>query len=102
PDSVRNPGDIPGQSRRNRIAIAGIARGCARGVAGGRVAVPGARRCMRLAENLMSHAEARRILRSLSDGIDPLTGEALGHESIFDRPDVIRALFTALEALDAR
>ena len=41
---------------------------------------------------------ARKIIRSLAEGIDPSTGELLPQESVYNRPDVIRALYTILEA----
>ena len=40
---------------------------------------------------------AKEIVRILSDGIDPTTGEVLPAESVYNSPDIIRALFTVLE-----
>ena len=42
--------------------------------------------------------KAREIMRTLADGVDPATGEVLPRESVYNSPDVIRALFTMLEA----
>ncbi|MEX3943544.1 hypothetical protein AB4Y44_29145 [Paraburkholderia sp. BR10937] len=47
----------------------------------------------------MSPQEALPIIRTLADGIDPLTGEVLSGQSPFNQPDVIRALFAAAQAL---
>lgn len=43
---------------------------------------------------------ALRILRTLSDGIDPVTGEIFPPESPYQRPDTIRALLTAVYSLE--
>ncbi len=48
----------------------------------------------------MLPANAKAILESLADGIDPDTGEALPEQDIFNRPLVIRALYAAIRALD--
>lgn len=45
----------------------------------------------------MDIIRARQILRSLAEGVDPLTGEILSSESVYNKPDVIRALYTILE-----
>lgn len=49
----------------------------------------------------MDAAQALPILRALADGRDPASGAPLGSESVFQRPEVIRALFAAVFALDA-
>mgnify|MGYP003295967790 CR=1 FL=1 len=46
----------------------------------------------------MDITRAREVIRILADGADPATGEALPKESVYNSPDVIRALFTILEA----
>ena len=46
----------------------------------------------------MEITRAREIVRTLADGIDPTTGEVLDKENVYNSPDVIRALFTLLEA----
>ena len=48
----------------------------------------------------MSPLDAKKIVESLADGIDPETGEVLPGESPFNNPQVIRALFVASKALD--
>jgi hypothetical protein len=42
---------------------------------------------------------AADVLRALANGTDPLTGGPLSDESALQRPDVIRALYAALDAL---
>lgn len=44
--------------------------------------------------------EAKMIIGCLADGVDPVTGELLHPQSIFNSPQVIRALFVAGEALE--
>ena len=46
----------------------------------------------------MEIVKAREIIRILADGVDPTTGEVLPAESVYNSPEVIRALFTVLEA----
>lgn len=46
----------------------------------------------------MEIAKARKIIRILADGVDPTTGEVLPAESVYNSPEVIRALFAVLEA----
>jgi len=41
--------------------------------------------------------QARTIVRSLAEGVDPTTGEVLFNESVFNKPEVIRALYTIFE-----
>jgi hypothetical protein len=48
----------------------------------------------------MSPTEAKNIIDCLADGIDPETGEIMSAESVFNNPQVIRALFIAGQALD--
>ena len=45
----------------------------------------------------MELARSIEIVHALSQGIDPLTGEALPPGSPYDTPDVIRALHTVLD-----
>lgn len=40
------------------------------------------------------------IIRQLATGVDPSTGELLPSPSIFERPDVIRALYDAERAME--
>ncbi len=48
----------------------------------------------------MSPLEAKNIIDALANGIDPETGEVLLAQSTFNHPQVIRALFVAVAALD--
>lgn len=48
----------------------------------------------------MSPLEAKEIINALANGIDPETGEILPTESTFTSPQVIRALFVAVTALE--
>ena len=44
---------------------------------------------------------ARTIIRHLANGIDPITGEALPLRAPYNHPEIIRALFAALEGLES-
>jgi hypothetical protein len=44
----------------------------------------------------MEISQALKVIRLLSEGVDPDTGEVLEDESTFNRPQVIRALALAL------
>ncbi len=48
----------------------------------------------------MEQAQALSIVRSLADGVDPESGEVFPAESAYQRPQVVRALYAAAEALD--
>lgn len=48
----------------------------------------------------MNQAEALAIVRSLANGVDPASGEVFPAESAYQRPDTVRALFTAVESLE--
>ena len=48
----------------------------------------------------MSPNEAKSIIEALANGIDPETGDDLAAQSVFNNPQVIRALFVASNALD--
>lgn len=45
-------------------------------------------------------SEALEVIKLLSDGIDPETGELLTDNHIFNNPKVIRSLFVAIKALE--
>jgi predicted transcriptional regulator len=45
----------------------------------------------------MTTAEVLRILTNLAEGIDPTTGDKLPVDGLFHHPDVIRALFIAID-----
>lgn len=48
----------------------------------------------------MELSAALDILRRLAEGIDPATGEVYPSDSPYQQPQVIRALFTAIEHLE--
>lgn len=48
----------------------------------------------------MDFNQAHNIINALSEGIDPVTGEVLSQQSIFNQPEVIRALYCARVSLD--
>ena len=50
----------------------------------------------------MNIENAKEILRTLADGINPVTGEVLSSEDSCNQPDVIRALYTILEQLNLK
>jgi len=43
---------------------------------------------------------ALEIIRALADGINPSTGEVFEDDSVYQQPQVIRALFTAVRTLE--
>ena len=47
----------------------------------------------------METIEALRIIEALADGVDPNSGEVFPEESPYQHPQVVRALFRAIEAL---
>lgn len=47
----------------------------------------------------MSPDEARRIVQSLADGRDPISGDEFPEDSVLQHPDIVRALCTAALAL---
>lgn len=51
-------------------------------------------------EETMESSEALRIIRSLADGVDPRTGEVFSEDSPYQHPQVLRALFMAVRALE--
>ena len=50
----------------------------------------------------MDIIHAKEIIRTLADGIDPTTGEALPKENVYNSPEVIRALYTVLEIVNSK
>ncbi|GMW03082.1 MAG: hypothetical protein AMXMBFR84_42180 [Candidatus Hydrogenedentota bacterium] len=48
----------------------------------------------------MNLDRVKKILQSLAEGIDPYTGVALPTDSVYHNPSTVRALYTALRALD--
>jgi len=49
----------------------------------------------------MNHEQALSILRALSNGADPFTGESFPASSPYQHPDVVRALYQAVRALES-
>jgi hypothetical protein len=49
----------------------------------------------------MAPLEAKKVIESLANGIDPETGEVLPPQSALNSPTAIRALFIASKALDS-
>ena len=47
----------------------------------------------------MENAKAADIIAALADGVSPLTGEEFPKNSVYNNPEIIRALFAAVEAL---
>ncbi|MFJ5473526.1 hypothetical protein [Pectobacterium carotovorum] len=50
----------------------------------------------------MELSEAKDIVTALINGIDPTTGEVLPEGSPYNNPQVIRALFNVLDALNVK
>jgi hypothetical protein len=48
----------------------------------------------------MEHAEALSVLRALANGVDPESGEAFPQSGAYQRPQTVRALFVAVQALE--
>jgi hypothetical protein len=48
----------------------------------------------------MSPSDAKSVIEALANGIHPETGEVLSRESMFNSPNVIRALLESVKALD--
>src|SRR5690242_14799625 len=50
----------------------------------------------------MDQQQALRIISALANGTNPITGEIFPADSPYQSPDVIRALFIAVRALETR
>lgn len=48
----------------------------------------------------MEQAQALAIVKSLANGVDPDSGEVFPAEGAYQRPQTVRALFAAVEALE--
>ncbi|HMO82339.1 MAG TPA: hypothetical protein PKD24_16295 [Pyrinomonadaceae bacterium] len=48
----------------------------------------------------MENSDALKIIKILVDGIDPTTGEVFEIDSPYQHPQVIRALFSAITAME--
>jgi len=53
-------------------------------------------------QNGMNQTRALEVVRSLANGVDPDTGEVFAAESPYQRPETVRALFVAAQALEQR
>lgn len=50
---------------------------------------------------MMKTMRALEIIRALADGVDPYTGEVFPAGSIYQNAETARALYAAIEALEA-
>jgi hypothetical protein len=50
--------------------------------------------------SIMEEARAHAIVSALANGVNPLTGELFSFDSPYQSPDVIRALYCAVRALE--
>jgi len=50
----------------------------------------------------MENKDALKIIQALADGINPMTGEVLPSDSVYQSSQVTRALFIAVNAIEAR
>jgi hypothetical protein len=46
--------------------------------------------------------EAIEIIKSVAEGTNPFTGEIFGENSVYQHPQMVRALYRALNSLEAR
>lgn len=53
------------------------------------------------ADRNMQPGEIIRILSSLAHGVDPVSGLPFSGDSLFNKPDIIRALFAAVDMIRA-
>jgi hypothetical protein len=47
----------------------------------------------------MDQARALNIVTSLAHGVNPMNGEVFPADSVYNAPDIVRALFVAVEHL---
>lgn len=50
----------------------------------------------------MDIIKAKEILSTLAEGVDPTTGEVLPNDSVCNKGEVVRALYTVLNCLDKK
>jgi hypothetical protein len=50
----------------------------------------------------MDIIRAKEILSILAEGVDPTTGEILPEDSVCNKAEIVRALYTVLNSLDAK
>ena len=48
----------------------------------------------------MEYSRAKEILKTLADGVNPMTGEVLSSSDTCNQPDIIRALHVAVAELE--
>ena len=48
----------------------------------------------------MQTSEALRIIHTLADGVDPVSGEVLAQDSAYQQPQLMRALYACIRALE--
>ena len=48
----------------------------------------------------MDIKRAKEIISALAEGVDPTTGEILPENSVYNKSDIVRALYTVLNYLD--
>ena len=46
--------------------------------------------------------EAIKIVRTVAEGVNPFTGEVFGEGSVYQHPQMVRAMYRALAALESR
>jgi hypothetical protein len=50
----------------------------------------------------MEVTQALEVLTALADGVDPVTGEIFPDDSPYHQPEILRALFVAIQTLEHR
>ncbi|NJO13377.1 MAG: hypothetical protein HC872_07870 [Gammaproteobacteria bacterium] len=50
----------------------------------------------------MDESRAQSIVAALANGVDPITGKTFAADSPYQAPDIVRALYLAAQALEAR
>jgi hypothetical protein len=50
----------------------------------------------------MEISEAIKIIKTVADGINPFTGEVFSGDSVYQQPQMVRALYRAVGALEVR
>ena len=50
----------------------------------------------------MDIIRAKELLSILAEGVDPTTGEILPEDSVCNKAEIVRALYTVLNSLDAK
>jgi hypothetical protein len=48
----------------------------------------------------MEISEAIRIIKAAADGLNPFTGEVFSTDSVYQHPEMVRALYRALSAME--